>query len=284
MKLFKLATNVAAQWLTERVIANMIPVHQQLLLNGIRGAIGEYFQLVPIRFRQKDLGLRFGAAATGTADVTANESGVTFTGAVPVDGATVILAGDAAINRATVDEDGDYTLQLPYGGSTGSVVATVYRDVQVIPWEIGGMITDPRDARSTDSLPFKELPTGGQQIVSPETLFGYRIEQGGTFTVMRIIPAPVADLPVLMTVEIKNIADTGIASLTHPTLLLPIDNDHAARIVEPLCAERLITHPLFKSVQLEKTARLASERARADLALIRPRVGAGATEIDTPFP
>jgi hypothetical protein len=268
MTLAQIANRIASNWLTVRTAAELPADHQQLLLDAIHTGFGEYFSGVPQRFRVKEWGARFGAALTGTAAVTSGSRTVTFTGVTPIEGATVVLAGDTVVNRVQVNPSGGYLLEIAYGGSTGTVAATVERDTAVIPWEIAGLITPPHDARS-EGLELAEVPLGSKLPACP----GFRIEQSGNYSVLRIIPPPESDFPVSMTVEIENLAITGIVSVTnYSAAALPVSDDHCIRLVAPLAGDALVTHPLFKDrAGMAPVAARAAERARADMRLIRPR-------------
>jgi len=258
---------------------------QLLLLDAIHTGFGEYFSMVPLRYREKTHGMRFGAKQTGTVAVTAGSKVATFTGVTPVDGATVEISGDDIINRAVINPDisapGTYLLEIPYGGTTGSKSVTVYRDTAVIPWDISCLVSHPKDARN-DAFELEPVPHG---VSSDSPVMGYRIERTQQSTVLRVIPPPESDLALSCVVEIENITIGGIESVTTTSATaVPVSDDHCIRLVLPLCAAALTHHPDWKNPQLVQSVMLAAERARADIRLLRGKTVAGFNQIVSSYP
>ncbi len=284
MTIAQMAHRLAAAYLNGAFTA--LPGERQLLLlDAIHTGFGEYFSSVPLRYKEKTHGMRFGASQTGTASVTAGSKSVSFTGVTPVDGATVEIAGDDITNRVHVNPDiaapNTYLLEIPYGGTSGSKSVTVYRDTAIIPWEIAALVSHPKDARN-ESFELEPVPHGVEAVQAP--VIGYRIERTQN-TVLRVIPPPESDLALSCVVEIANITIGGIEGITTTVATpVPVNDDHCIRLVLPLCAAALIRHPDWKNPQLVQSVMVAADRARADIRLLRGRVAAGGNQIESPWP
>lgn len=285
MTILQLAHRLASNYLSVPQFAALPADRQLMLLDAIHTGFGGYFASVPLRYREKHIGMRFGGTSTGTVTVTVGSRTATFAGVTPVDGASVEIAEDDITNRVTLS-GAVWSLEIPYGGSTsGSKAVTVYKDVQVISWEIASFVSSPRDARN-ESFELLPVPAGAHvwPVEWSSPAIGYRLERTPNNTIMRVIPAPEADLPVSAVCEVENISIGGIEGLTVAGSQVPVSDDHCTRLVLPLCAEALLTHPDWKLPALERSVRLAADRARADIRLLKGKVTYGPNTIEAPFP
>lgn len=279
------ALNLCANWLKVRNPSDMDADHRLLLLSAMVSGIGEYYSLVPARFREKHWGARFSAAGTGTITATAGATAVTVAGITPVDGCTVEIAGDAVKNTLLKTAAGGWELAIPYGGTTGSgKTLTVYRDTAVLLWTFNRFITPMRNALTNEEI--VSVPSGYDYTeASSDIPQAFRVEQAGQSQIVRILPLPTGDIPAKATLELSGVAFGGIGVLTDPSATaLPMTDDHATRFVLPLTAAHLLTHPLWREPGMVRVASEHAARARADMQLLSPRADSGPRRIIAPCP
>lgn len=282
MKTAQAATQLCAAYLTQRNPGDMAADYKLLLLSAITAGIGEYYSLVPARYREKQWGTRFAAPVSGTITATTGSRDVTVTGVFPVNGCSVLIAGDAVLNRLLATESGGWELMVPYGGSTGSGKAlTVYRDVAVLPWTFSRFISGLKHAVTHQELVPRPVEAEYDLSVA-EWPYGFRVEQTSQGEILRLLPLPGEDVPVSGVMELTGVAMSGIAELTNPAAnAWPMSDDHATRFVLPLVAARLVGHPLWKDPGMARVAETKAAQARADIRLLKPTAHSGWNRINS---
>lgn len=278
MTIPRLALSLCSDYLTMRTPSTMEADHQLLLVDAITRGIGEYFDRVPTRFRQKSWSARLGGSVAGTVTVTADSTALVSLSVSAVEGASCSIAGDDVINRIGLDADGNYVLDIPYGGATGSRAITVYKDTVALPWTVARFITAPRNA-ATGAL-LTEIASGHDNITPIQ---GYRMEYRPSTSILRLLPKDAASVVLESEIEVAGIAAGGIGSLVTGSAL-SIPDDHVVRFILPLIAGHLIGHPLWRSQGMVTVAQEKAASAAAGIRLLRDRAGAGWNFIHAPCP
>lgn len=282
----QLAQRLCTAFLRVRNPSEVPNDQQQLILDAINGGLADYFAHCPAHLREFSVGARFNGGYSQSVTMTAGTR--TFTTATAIaDGATILIPGDAVYNRTWLDR-GTQTLAVPFGGSSGTVTATIYRDVYVLPSSIEGFVTPPHDPAT--GIEYVEVLAGAvsRGIAAPTS--GYRIERAGASHILRMLPLPTGDTPVMATAVLNAPVYTELASLTDlsttaPTSqAIPVGEGDCTTLLVPLSAWHLIGHPLWRDADMLGVVQSKYEKAITDLNNLRPRMGAGVPMILAPCP
>jgi hypothetical protein len=253
---------------------------------GIRemnAVLQQIYALLPDTFwRESDpRSVLINAPTTVSVTVSANAKTITFVSGYAswMEGCTIVIAGDDAHNRLVMDAAAGATLWLPYGGSSGTVAATVYHDAitvqdaeQIIGpvmlldhWELipvsserSRQIMDPGTGTiaSGDNwlaglyglfplLDYKRnigTPTGF--LTSPAPYYT------GTAVYLRMLLTALPDVAYRLTYKVKGVAPTRVDDWDDDrTWLVPYG--YTESIVIPMVMWRLAKHPACPRSQQE---------------------------------
>jgi len=236
------------------------------------------------------------AIAPETISITVTNGGVNCTAtATFVNGSTIKIDGDNAWNEIRV-ESGQKKLLFPFGGTSGTVNATLYHDVLNLDSDAAELVDKPilegfgyldPSANKEDLLTYpRNSPDYRRRIAfsSPQTRLtgqpsrfflenAYNSDHTTTDRI-RVYPIPLTayQLSYFIKVKARTVTASDLGSDgADSTFVLPIQGDYHESILKPLFLERWSGSAWFREDSVKKSIIEEAKKARALLTSYQPQ-------------
>lgn len=256
------------------------------VLDAINAGIAEFFAMAPAPYRIKShVNYQINAPKTGNVQVTNLSASIDGIDPSYI-GCSVLIAGDAQMNRI-ISED---TLEYPYQGNTGTVAATYYQDAFPLASNFSRFSGDPQIINQGLFVRYLSRQPDEGRFVG-EALVGFPLRfvveaQGqaagaSPYFYMRLIPIPDTPLTLKVGVEVRPEQYT-LAQLTS-SQPLPVSDEHVYSILFPMILSRMVGGPLWPADYDPKIANAGLDRALHLLSTMATDAGPGMNFVMTPW-